>query len=195
VEIAPLTPERWPDLVALFERRGPRGGSGMAGSGCWCMWWRQRTGNAERNKTALRTIVKEGREPGLLAYEDGLAVGWISVEPRERLGQLMRSREYGPDEDDRAAVWSVVCFYVHASARHKGVAQELLNAAVDRALAHGATAVEAFPHNRRPDYMGSAELFERAGFRRVRVAKTRTIVRFSAGRRTARARGRAARSR
>jgi ribosomal protein S18 acetylase RimI-like enzyme len=194
VEIAPVTPERWPDLVDLFERRGPRGGSGLAGSGCWCMWWRQRTGNATRNKEALHTIVEEGREPGVLAYEDGVAVGWISVEPRERLGQLMRSKQYGPTEDEEG-VWSIVCFYVHAAARHQGVAEALLEAAVEHAAAHGASSVEAYPHNRRPDYMGAFELFERRGFERIRTMTTRTIVRLSATRPRARGRGRAARSR
>jgi ribosomal protein S18 acetylase RimI-like enzyme len=194
VETAPLTPDRWSDLVDLFERRGPRGGSGMAGNGCWCMWWRQRTGNAARNKGALRTIVEEGREPGLLAYEDGVAVGWISIEQRERLGQLMRSKHYGPTQDEEG-VWSIVCFYVHAAARHRGVAEALLDAAVEHAAAHGARSVEAYPHNRRPDYMGATELFERHGFEPVRTTTTRTIVRLNAGRRKARAPGRAARSR
>jgi hypothetical protein len=28
VVIHPVTPDRWDDLVALFERKGPRGGNG-----------------------------------------------------------------------------------------------------------------------------------------------------------------------
>jgi len=47
-EIHPVTPERWPDMVALFERRGPRGGHrNVPAYGCWCM--------REANK---RTIVR-----------------------------------------------------------------------------------------------------------------------------------------
>jgi hypothetical protein len=44
--------------------------------------------------------VKSGDEPGLLAYRDGRAIGWISVAPREQFGQLMRSRSYAPTESE-----------------------------------------------------------------------------------------------
>ena len=178
MEIAPVTPDRWDDLVDLFMRPGPRGGGGVGENGCWCMWWRERTGNRQRNRRGLRTLVKEGREPGLLAYEDGVAVGWVSVSPREEYGQLMRSKHYGPGEKVEGGVWSIVCFHVHPAARHKGVARALLGAAIEHAVANGAAVIEAYPHERRPDYMGSAELFRSAGFRRVRSGGVRTIVRY-----------------
>jgi GNAT superfamily N-acetyltransferase len=177
VEIAPATPDRWDDLVDLFLRRGPRGGAGVGENGCWCMWWRERTGDRGRNKRALRGLVQEGREPGLLAYEDGVAVGWVSVSPRAEHGQLMRSKHYGPVEEEDG-VWSIVCFHVHPASRHKGVAKALLAAAVEHAFERGARAVEAYPHARRPDYMGSEEMFAAAGFRPVRTAGVRTIVRY-----------------
>jgi GNAT superfamily N-acetyltransferase len=95
--------------------------------------------------------------------------------PREEYGQLLRSRVYAPqDEDD--GVWSIVCFYVDPRAKRKGVARELLEAAVDHAFAHGATAIEAFPHEK-GDYMGWPELFAGAGFEPRRVAGKRTLVR------------------
>jgi GNAT superfamily N-acetyltransferase len=177
VEIVPVRADRWDDLVDLFMRRGPRGGAGLGEGGCWCMWWRERTGSRERNRRAMRTLVKEGREPGLLAYEDGVPVGWVSVSPREDFGQLHRSKHYGPVVDEEG-VWAIVCFHVHPTARHRGVAKALLGAAVEHALEHGASAVEAYPHERRADYMGSAEMFEAAGFRPVRSASVRTIVRY-----------------
>jgi ribosomal protein S18 acetylase RimI-like enzyme len=141
------------------------------------MWWRQRTGSRERNRGALQTLVKEGHEPGLLAYEDGVAVGWVSVSPRQDFGQLVRSKHYGPPEDEEG-VWSIVCFHVHPTARHRGVAKALLEAAIEHAVRRGASAVEAYPHERRADYMGSAEMFEAAGFRPIRSAGVRTIVRY-----------------
>jgi GNAT superfamily N-acetyltransferase len=141
------------------------------------MWWRERGRSRERNRRAIRQLVEEGREPGLLAYEDGIAVGWVSVAPREEFGHLARSRHYGPVEKEDG-VWSIVCFHIHSSARRKGVAKALLRAAVEHALARGARAIEAYPHERRPDYMGSAEMFESAGFRPVRSASVRTIVRY-----------------
>jgi GNAT superfamily N-acetyltransferase len=141
------------------------------------MWWRERGRSRERNRRAMRTIVKEGREPGLLAYEDGIPIGWVSVSPREDFGHLARSKHYGPVEEEHD-VWSIVCFHIHPSARHKGVAKALLHAAVEHALRRGASAIEAYPHQRRRDYMGSAEMFEEAGFRPVRSGGVRTIVRY-----------------
>ena len=161
LQVAAVTPERWTDLADLFERKGPRGGSPMP-AGCWCMWWRQRTGAAERNREAMRALVADGREPGLLAYEDGRAVGWASVAPREEFGQLVRSRQYGPN-DGESGVWSIVCFYVDPRAKRRGVAKALLRAAVEHAAARGASAVEGYPHER-GDYMGSPAMFEAAGF-------------------------------
>lgn len=175
MEIAPVTPDRWPDFVDLFSRRGPRGGVGPIH--CSCMWWRERGRSHERNQQAMEAIVRDGGEPGLLAYEDGVAVGWVSVAPREQYGQLVRSPRYRLDAEE-AGVWSIVCFWIDPRARRKGVAAALLGAAVERAVARGASAVEAFPHRRRPDYMGAAEMFAAAGFTPVRDAGPRTIMRF-----------------
>jgi len=95
MEIKPVTPDRWSDFAALFERKGPRGGTPMTAN-CWCMWWRKRTGDGVKNKRNMRGIVSAGREPGLLAYQDGVPVGWVSIAPREEYGQLVGSRVYGP---------------------------------------------------------------------------------------------------
>jgi GNAT superfamily N-acetyltransferase len=152
MDVAPVSADHWNDLVELFERKGPRGGTPMT-AGCWCMWWRGRTGDRRLNKQAMGQIVGEGREPGLLAYEDGVPVGWVSLGPREEFGHLMRSRNYGPKEEE-AGVWSIVCFYVDPRAKERGVATALLEAAVEHAVRRGAKAVEAYPHER-GDYMGS----------------------------------------
>jgi GNAT superfamily N-acetyltransferase len=171
-----VTAERWDDLVDLFTRRGPRGGGGV-GQWCWCMWWRQRQKSAAANRRALQAIVEEGGEPGLLAYAEGVPVGWVSVAPREDYGHLSRSRHYSPTEPDEG-VWSIACFIVHPNARHQGVAKALLEAAVEHAVARGASAVEGYPHARGADYMGSAGMFASAGFEPVREASVRTIVRY-----------------
>ena len=174
MEIKPVTAERWSDFAALFERRGPRGGTPMTAN-CWCMWWRKRTGDGAKNKRNMRGLVQAGSEPGLLAYEDGVPVGWVSVAPREEYGHLVRSRNYGPKEEEEG-VWSIVCFYVDPRAKKKGVAAALLEAAVEHAFSRGAAAVEAYPHER-GDYMGSPDWFERLGFEPVRTAGVRVIVR------------------
>ncbi len=170
MEVHPLTPDRWDDLEALF---GPRGAYG----GCWCMWprltAREFAANVgEPNRRALRAIVDEGRVPGLLAYEDGEPVGWVSVAPREELGRIRRSPVAKPV--DEVPVWSVVCFYIHPRHRREGVGSALLEAAVRYAAERGAEAMEGYPveprKDRMPDFYawrGVGSMFEAAGFREI----------------------------
>jgi GNAT superfamily N-acetyltransferase len=183
VEVRPLTPERWPDLVHLFSRRGPRGGHRNSPAfGCWCMYWRDRSlRHGEPKKRAMAGLVRAGREPGLLAYEDGAAVGWVSVAPREEYAAILASPQYRPRESGGGdAVWSIVCFVVDKPVRARGIASALLGGAVEYAFARGATAVEAYPHVAdERDYMGHTELYAHAGFRHVRDANKRAIVRLN----------------
>ncbi len=63
MEFHPLTRDRWSDLVTLFGERGACGG-------CWCMWWRLKRSEFERqtgeaNKQAMKAIVEAGEIPGL----------------------------------------------------------------------------------------------------------------------------------
>jgi GNAT superfamily N-acetyltransferase len=183
VEVRPLTAERWADLVSLFERPGPRGGSPMPAN-CYCMWWRQRTGDGVKNKRNMRALVAQGHEPGLLAYANGEAVGWVSVAPRHHYGQLTKSRQNGPsaDEADVADVCSIVCFYIDPRFKGRGVTRALMRAALKHAVDRGARAVEAYPHVD-GDYMGSADAFAKLGFERIREAGKRVVMRYEPARR------------
>jgi GNAT superfamily N-acetyltransferase len=180
VNVFPATPDRWADMVTLFEQRGPRGGRrNTPAYGCWCMYWRDRgLEHGEPKKRAMAKLVREGREPGLLAYDDdGNAVGWISIAPREEYAAILDSPQYRPRDEDEG-VWSIVCFVVDKPAWGTGVAAALLDAAVEHAFARGAAAVEAYPHvSNGSDYMGPLALYERAGFAKVRDANKRAIVR------------------
>ena len=179
--VVPVTAGRWGDMCELFERRGPRGGHrNTPAYGCWCMYWRDRAlQHGEPKKRAMEELVRAGREPGLLAYEGGEPVGWVSLGPREDFPHVLRSPQYRPrDEGGGPAVWSVVCFAVDKEVRGRGVAEALLAAAVEHAFARGASSVEAYPHvGDRRDYMGHVDLFRRAGFAHVRDANKRAIVR------------------
>jgi hypothetical protein len=80
-EFKPLTTETWDDFEKLFGRRG-------ACAGCWCMFFRysRKEFNANQgdgNRKAMLRIVKDGAAPGILLYEDGEAVGWCAIAPRE----------------------------------------------------------------------------------------------------------------
>lgn len=179
LEVHAVTPDRWLDMVELFERRGPRGGHrNTPAYGCWCMYWRDRSiPHGAAKKRAMAALVRAGREPGLLAYRDGEPVGWIAAAPREEYGALLRSPQYRP-RDDEERVWSVVCFAVDRYAQRRGVARALLDAAVEHACARGAAAVEGYPHvSNATDYMGVRDLFAAHGFRTVRAANKRVVVR------------------
>jgi GNAT superfamily N-acetyltransferase len=175
----PVTPDRWRDLVALFQGRGNPGY-------CWCTRWRLRNAEYRRRdsagrRQALRALVTRQIPVGILAYRDGEPVGWCSVAPRETYALLESSTTLKRLDDQ--PVWSVVCFFVRREARGQGLALHLLQAAVKYALAQGARIVEGYPAE--PDrsyrFMGSPSIFGRAGFRVVATAANgRPIVRYTA---------------
>ena len=183
VIVHPLTPDRWPDLEALF---GPKGAYG----GCWCMFFRRprsewSAGCADLgagNKRAFKKITKAGEEPGLLAYVGGEPAGWCALAPREVYGGLARSRTVQPIDDQ--PVWSVTCFYVARPHRKQGVTVALLEAAAKFVRRKKGKILEGYPSDpkaRWPDayaYQGTVSAFERAGFVEVkRVSKGRAIMR------------------
>ena len=191
VEIVPLTPDRWDDVAALFSEGGDP-------KTCWCMFWRVRSKdwsftNAAESRDGFRRLVVQDRDPapGLLAYADGRAVGWVSVAPREDYQRIANSR-VRPKIDD-VPVWSIVCFVVSRAVRGQGLTTRLLDAAMDYARAHGAPGLEAYPvatQGKVPaavGYTGLLSTFEAAGFRVVheidspQATVRRVIVRRDAG--------------
>jgi GNAT superfamily N-acetyltransferase len=118
-------------------------------------------------------MVERGPAPGLLAYRDGVPVGWVSLGPRESYARLEASR-IRPRLDE-VPVWSIVCFVVARTERRQGVARRLLDVAVDYAWDHGAPALEAYPVDSGGAkvgagvaYTGLLSTFEAAGFRVAR---------------------------
>ncbi|MGH2347883.1 MAG: GNAT family N-acetyltransferase [bacterium] len=180
IEVHPLTPKRWNDLVGLFGRPG-----GSIVRGCWCMYYR-RSGTAgwapDANKRAMKALVDSGKVPGLIGYRDGRPIGWISLGPRADYLKLARSPVMKPVDDK--PVWSIVCSFVDARERGKGVAEALLKAAIAYARSQGATLLEAYPVDKpqpsHPDFMwfGAKRMYDRAGFKEVaRRKKTRPVMR------------------
>ena len=182
IVIEPATPDRWDDLECLF---GPSG----AYSGCWCTWWRlgakdwDAAGNQGR-RDLLREIVGRGEVPGLLAYDGGEPVGWVAVAPRAAYPRLNRSPHTKPVDD--VPVWSITCFWIRRDHRNRGLASQLLEAAVAHARANGAEAVEGYPYDpaaRRVTaadaFMGVLGQFTRAGFDEAarRTTTSRVVVR------------------
>lgn len=185
LEFHPLTPARWKDLEALFGERGACGG-------CWCMWWRLKRSQFEKqkgegNKRALKKIVDSGEVPGLLAYVDGQPIAWCAVAPRETYPVLERSRKLKRIDDQ--PVWSVVCFFVAKPFRRKGVTVKLLKATLEYVKKQGGNIVEGYPVEPKktgiPDafaYTGLVSAFREAGFVEVlRRSETRPIMRYFIG--------------
>ncbi len=209
--IHPLTPDRWPDLEAVFNARGC-----SVARGCWCMCYR-RSGpvqaapgqrHADVNKAQFKAVVDAGPPPGLIAYRvdpgapggtsdgapdsigadprRGTPVGWLAVGPREHYAKLARSSVMKPV--DKLPVWSVICFVVPAEHRGQGIARALLDAAVPWAAQQGATLLEAYPVDTtgptHPDdlWFGPKRMFDEAGFTEVARRKPeRPVVRIKLG--------------
>jgi GNAT superfamily N-acetyltransferase len=183
IDVHVVTPRRWNDVVDLFERPGPRGGTPQT-NGCWCQFWRVRgkaywDGHGAGHRASLKKEVRGGEKPGLLAYADGVPVGWCRLGPREAFDRLERSPKLVRVDDQE--VWSVVCFYVHPSAKRTGVASALLDAAIRRSSGRGARILEFYPvetgHMNIDAYTGYLPMFLDAGFELVRDAGRRKIVR------------------
>lgn len=177
----PLTQKLWRDFELLFGNNGACGG-------CWCMYWKLRGKNFDENRGDVarqmqKSIVDSKTVPGLLAYSEGYPVGWIAIEPRSAYPKLAHSRVLKPVDDQE--VWSVTCFFIEKKHRHKGIAVELLKAAVEYVKKRGGKIVEGYPlelKENQPDpfvFTGTASAFVRAGFVEVaRNGPTRPIFRF-----------------
>ncbi len=143
--------------------------------GCWCMAYRDsRVPHADR-PDFMRTACEGPPGPGVLVYVDDVVAGWCSIAPRAAYRRLLHSRTI-PILDDRNT-WVAVCFVVRPGYRKHGLMHTLLAGAVQHAEGHGAEVVEGYPVETaggRVDvisgYVGTVELFERAGF--VRAAPT-----------------------
>jgi len=130
----------------------------------------------------MQALVQQGTVPGLIGYEDGVPVAWVSLGPRDDFPKLRRSPIMKPVDD--LPVWSIVCFFVDRDTRGRGLAARMLDAAIDFARAQGARLIEAYPVDadtqRDPDSMffGAKSMYDRAGFREVaRRRPARAVVR------------------
>lgn len=195
-QVVPVEADRWDDLVRLFGRRGAHGG-------CWCLWWRVphaefETLTALQRRHRLRRLTAGDRPPGLLAYQEGEPVAWVSLGPRQDFSALQTSRLFAP-VDERPA-WSVVCFFVRRDRRRQRWMHRLLRAAADYAESHGADWLEGYPVDcgertltGYAGYTGVASTFRREGFEEVarrrgdRPMMRRRLRRGASGRKTWRA--------
>lgn len=176
-----IRPADWDSFTAVM---GEKGGCG----GCWCMLWRlskrdMEAGMGDGNRRAMKRIFDGGHIPGLVAWHDDEAVGWIQVDERSVFPRLDASRVLKPV--DEKAVWSVSCFLVDKRFRRKGLSAQLLRAACEFARERGAVILEGYPIDTPKAgypavyaWTGFVGAFREVGFEEVaRRSATRPIMR------------------
>lgn len=193
IDVRPATADRWSDLVAVFGRRGEEP------SWCWCQLFLRPPSakpSAEQaapdNRDALHQEIKRAVvPPGLIAYVDGHPAGWTRVGPRAAFPGVAGNRAIARVlTADNAGVWWVTCFAVGSHYRRAGVGLALLEAAVEFARRHGATAVEGHPVDvaalsaarvaGSAIYTGTRAMFAAAGFAEIaRTHPARPVMRLS----------------
>ena len=173
--IAPVTGGLWPDFEDLFGKQG-------ACYGCWCTHFRlppavRRENDRERNKDHIKARIEAGPPPGLLAFEDGKAIGWMQIGPRADVPEWNNagrgSAPLDPADSQDAGVWAISCFFIRLKARGQGITHRLVEGGIAFARENDARLVEACPMDLSKDsrsiglYVGSSRVFEKAGFERV----------------------------
>lgn len=142
----PAITSRWDDVQHALTGGGD-------GASCQCIWpvlsnkdWNETT--TPQRKEMLREEIDSGPPPGIIAYVDGEAAGWIRIGPRTRQARIPRTRiiaAASTEPFDDETVWAVTCFVVRREHRGRGLNLELLRAAVDLARESGARLIEGYP--------------------------------------------------
>lgn len=187
VDIQPLTPALWPAFEDLFGKQG-------ACYGCWCTYFRlppaaRKANDSQQKKAIIRQRIEEGPPPGILAFDDGQAVGWMQIGPRADVPEWNNagrgSAPVDPGDAADPAIWAISCFFLRARARGKGLTHRLVEAGLAFARENDARLVEACPMNLSKDsrsvglFVGSTTVFEKAGFATIAERKAgRPLMRY-----------------
>ncbi len=173
---------RWKDFEELFGERGACGG-------CWCMSWRLKPKEFEKqkgagNKEAMKKIINNDEKPGIIGYLNDKPIGWCSVAPREKFVRLEKSKVLAKVDDK--AVWSITCFFILKQYRRQGLSLELLKGIIEFCRQEKVKILEAYPvepyNENIPGafaWTGIPSIFEKAGFKVVaRRSPKRPIMRY-----------------
>ena len=130
LEMQPLTRGNWNDLVELFARPGASIAPGLLSA---CAIARSGKHESSRGPHLFRRV-KQARAEGAGRPRRRAGPHRLREGQRDRMGLarpargVREARALAGDEAGRreAAWWSIVCFFVDAQARHRGVAEALL---------------------------------------------------------------------
>jgi GNAT superfamily N-acetyltransferase len=192
LRIIPANEARWEDLQAIFGTRGDA-------AGCQCQRFKLAPKESfgsfpvEERMFRLRTQTNCGQPDadttsGLVAYMEGVPVGWCAVEPRTAYSGLLRvfrtpwTGRHEDKSDD--SIWAVTCVFARAGYRRQGISYALAKAAVDFARERGARALEAYPLLTAPGedvtwgemLVGSRSIYAAAGMAEVSRPSLRRAV-------------------
>jgi GNAT superfamily N-acetyltransferase len=177
--IRPLTAARVDDVKTVMR--------GTWGASCWDLFPRysaaqQRelgitgggpaTADSRRRAVLAKLARRRKNSAGLVAYQGGEPIGFVSLGPRHDYSRVENSRATPPL--DEVAAWVIPCITVRRGHRGQGVAVAMIRAAVDYAGKRGAPAVEAHPRAGRKRvhddfaFFGTEAMFRKAGFRQMR---------------------------
>ncbi|WP_334152058.1 GNAT family N-acetyltransferase [Microbacterium sp.] len=154
------TTARWDDVQHALTGGGD-------GASCQCIWpmlsnkdWNETT--TPQRTELFREEIAEGPPPGIIAYVDGDAAGWIRIGPRTKQARLPRTRIIAAattEPLDDESVWAVTCFVVRREHRGAGLNHALLDAAIDYARSSGARLIEGYPVDTGGEKQRTNELF------------------------------------
>lgn len=177
ITTAPLTSANWQAFADLF---GPQG----ACYGCWCTYFRlppkvRKANDREANRAFMQARVAAGPPPGILAFDDDRAVGWLQIGPRADVPQWNSPRRVSAPLDDAPAddpgVWAMSCFFVRPGARGRGITGTLVKSGIEFARQGGAKLIEACPMEASKSplslFVGRVSTFEKAGFEEIASRK------------------------
>ena len=182
ITIKPLTPELAADYFDFFDNRAFTDHAEW--SCCYCTYFHfdgereKEIGRIVKEGTDLRTalrdaaaeLIKAGTLNGYLAYDGGVAVGFVNANEKTAYRRFdgNGARSLFVSESGGGRVKAIVCFIIAPEYRGKGVATAVLERICEDARQEGYFAVEGYPriyqgHFDFP-FNGPERLFERAGF-------------------------------
>ena len=144
-------------------------------------WLARSAFEPEKNRDELAHELATEPLTGFVAELGQDAVGWMRVTPRARVPRLRNLPVYRTlDLGDDAYVASISCFLIHPEHRGRGIAHELLRAAIE---AIGTTHdLEAYPRRAMPAqrlsdeeaWLGPLGMLEKHGFEPLAARTTDT---------------------